>query len=114
MRDGARVERMRHASMAAALDELEARVKALRAQPARGEVEFGPRRFEAGARVVARAELSGPERLLPRVRAGVDVRGDGSAEAWVGRMRRAVVAQQDGESCSAALRRVLAQSGVVS
>ena len=54
--------------------------------------------------VVARLELSGPRRL----RAGVDVRGDGSSEAFVGRLRRQVVAQRDGESAYEALRRELA------
>ena len=53
--------------------------------------------------VVARLELAGPDGL----RAGVDVRGDGSSEAFTGRVRRRVVEQRGDESPYDALRREL-------
>lgn len=107
VRDGPRVERDRFEALEPALDALQARVLAVRARPPRRTIDVRSREFEPVAQVVARIELSGPERLLPRVRCGVDVRGDGSAEAWTGRTSRTVVVQQDGESALAALRRVL-------
>ena len=61
------------------------------------------RRLEPVQIVVARVEIFRPARL----RAGVDVRGDGSSEAFTGRMRRRVVEQRGDESPYDALRRAL-------
>ena len=62
------------------------------------------RRLDPVQIVVARLEVAGPDGL----RAGVDVRGDGSTEAFSGRLRRRVIEQRGGESAYAALRRELA------
>lgn len=107
VRAGPRVRRQRFGSLEQALDALEQRVADLAQDSRREAIDLRVRRFEPIAQVVARAELSGPQRVFPRVRAGVDVRGDGSAEAWTGRASRQVLAQEDGESAVAALRRAL-------
>jgi hypothetical protein len=107
VREGPRVSRARHERLEEALQDLAAHVSRLSEQVPRETIDLPTRSFEPIAQVVARAELSGPQRLLPRVRAGIDVRGDGSAEAWTGRTSRQMVVQEDGESPLAALRRVL-------
>jgi hypothetical protein len=61
------------------------------------------RRIEPVQIVVARLEVKGPRGL----HAGVDVRGDGSSEAFRGRVRRQVIEQRDGESAYDALRRAV-------
>ena len=103
-RIGGRVERERANELEAALAALERRGRELergsRVKPTGGALM---RRFEPVQQVVGRIELAGPGRL----RAGVDVRGDGSSEAFTGRVRRTLVRQQDGESPYDALRRVL-------
>ena len=103
-RIGGRVERERTSELETALAALERRGRELergsRARPTGGALM---RRFEPVQQVVGRIELAGPGRL----RAGVDVRGDGSSEAFTGRVRRTLVRQEDGESPYDALRRVL-------
>jgi hypothetical protein len=104
IRRGPKVERVRLEGLGDALDELERRGRSLESDANAGtrDVRF-MRRFEPVQQVVARLELSGPGRL----RAGVDVRGDGSSESFRGRLRRTLVAQEAGESPYDALRREL-------
>jgi hypothetical protein len=108
-RAGPKVRRSSFDDMGRALDALESRGREL-AEAAPGDsVNVKYKRFEPGQRVVARLELAGPERLMPSVRVGVDVRGDGSVEAYRGRVRREIVTEKRGESAYAALRRVVTE-----
>lgn len=107
VRTGPRVERSRYTELGAAFEALEARARQLAATAPNQAVDAKFRRFEPAQQVSARLELAGPERLIPTVRGGIDVRGDGSTEAYVGRVRRQVVAQQRGETPYKALRRTL-------
>jgi hypothetical protein len=48
--------------------------------------------------VIVRAEIAGPGGRRSGVHGGVDLRGDGSAEAYTGRFRRSVVPLEGDES----------------
>src|SRR5688500_3113910 len=100
LRHGPKVEKLDAGSLDAALELLERRARAVADGPGRPAVDLRVRRFEPVQQVAARAELRGPG-----VRAGVDVRGDGAAEAWTGRIRRRLIEPRDGEDAYAALRR---------
>lgn len=102
VRAGSRVERVKHEDLEAALKAVEERGRELE-RSASGRVVSSPlgRDYEPVQQVIGRLELSGPG----RVRAGVDVRGDGSSECWTGRLRRELVEQRRGESPYDALRR---------
>ena len=102
VRHGPKVDKLDAGTLTAALELLEARARAVAGGPARRPVDLRVRRFEPVQQVAARAELRGAG-----VRAGVDVRGDGSAEAWIGRIRRRLIEPRDGEDAYAALRRVV-------
>jgi hypothetical protein len=98
------VERARFDDLGGALAALERRGEELQADADAHTIDLKiSRRFEPVQQVVARLELSGPGRL----RAGVDVRGDGSAEAWTGRVRRSLIEQLPRETPYEALRRSL-------
>ena len=107
VRVGPRVDRERRATLPEALDALEERLASLGAEARRPTRRALSREYEPVAQVAARGEVAGPWRLGGRLRAGADVRGDGSVEAYRGRLRREVVEQAPGESALAALRREL-------
>jgi len=105
VRNGPKVEKLRAEGLEEALDLVEREARALSAGPGRRAVSLRAREFTPQQQVAGRVELAGPG-----VRAGIDVRGDGAAEAWTGRLRRQVVEQEERESPYDALRRVVAQS----
>jgi len=103
IRRSGRVERERQPALEAALQALEARLDDLARAERRRSAHVLGRTYEPVRQVAARGEIAGPGRL----RAGVDLRGDGSAEAFTGRWRRRLVPAQAGETAYDALRRVL-------
>ena len=110
IRTGPRVERERYDVLDAALDAVEARGRELAKTTTTDAVDVRVKRFDPVQQVTARIELSGPQRLIPSIHGGVDVRGDGSTEAYVGRVRREVVKQRKGESAFSALRRAVSNA----
>ena len=103
LRHGGRVRRSRFATLEGALSSLRTVFTELAAAGPRPAVSALTREYAPVAQVVARAALKGPG----SVRAGMDLRGDASAEAWTGRWSKQVVAQGPGEDAHAALARAL-------
>ncbi len=101
VRRGPKVVKSRHPELVGALRALE---EALRVVPDRGPRTAFRREYAPVQQVVARGDLRGPG----RARGGVDLRGDGSAEAWTGRISKELVEPRDGETAYAALGRTLA------
>ena len=103
LRLGSNVEKERHASLEDALDALAGRIPQV---SPRGAVKSIAREYEPAGQVAGRLELHGPS----GAHGGIDVRGDGTAEAYVGWIRKRVVERRDGETAVDALRRELGQS----
>ena len=80
----AKVTRKRVPTLDDAIDLLELELRALGPKALRKPAKAFVREIAPAAQVSARGELSGPGRLRPSVRAGADVRGDGSIEAYRG------------------------------
>jgi hypothetical protein len=94
--------RERFASLTEELATLEARLDALAPGERRDRERALSRELAPVEQVALRGEIAGPG-----VRGGVDVRGDGSAEAFTGRWRRVLVEREPGETACDALRRVM-------
>jgi type II secretory pathway component PulJ len=97
-----RTERKRYASLPQALTALEARLDELGPRERRDTERALARELEPVQQVAVRGEIAGPG-----MRGGVDVRGDGSLEAYTGRWRRTLIAPEPGETAYDALRRAL-------
>lgn len=96
-----KVEKARHATLAAALDALETETRAAATtQVPRVERALG-REYEPSQQVAVRGEVRGPG----GVAGGIDVRGDGSAEAFAGRFVRRPLEPREREDAWSALRR---------
>ena len=102
VRRGPKVSKHGAGSLAEALDALETEARVAANTTRRGTIDLRVRAFEPADQVAARVELRGPG-----ARAGFDVRGDGSVQAWTGRVRRRLVEPRDDETPFDALRRVL-------
>jgi hypothetical protein len=100
LRLGPRVEKERHATLDEALTALAARVPQVSPRPTRGALG---REYEPVRQVAGRLELHGPR----GTHGGIDVRGNGDAEAYVGWVRKEIVERADGEGAVDALRRAL-------
>lgn len=106
MRVNGRVERRTFPEAADALEALEARGREVARASRRAEIKVAKRTYTPATQVQARLEVRGRPRGRV-VAGGVDVRGDGSTEAYTGRFRRHLVAAEGSEDAYAALRRAL-------
>lgn len=97
------VERERLPSLDAAVARMESWLDELVLTERRGHERSLARTMTPDELVAVRAELRGPGRR----RGGVDLKGDGTSEAYTGRIRRAVVERRPGETSYDALRRAL-------
>lgn len=100
VRAGPRVQKQRAGSLDEALELLETETRVAANTERRGEVDVRVRQYSPADQVAVRAELRGPG-----PRAGFDVRGDGSVQAWTGRVRRRLVEPEADETPYDALRR---------
>jgi hypothetical protein len=109
VRSGGKVLRERFDALEEAVGRVERAAREAADGPRLHAIDLRARRFEPEDRIAARAELAGPQRWRPDVRAGLDVRGDGSVKAWTadGATGRAELDPARGEDAYAALRRAL-------
>ncbi|HEV7918706.1 MAG TPA: hypothetical protein VGO97_03935 [Solirubrobacterales bacterium] len=104
VREGPRVTKSRFGSADALFDELDRVTREISGRTDRAPATMLFRELSPVEQVAARIEIAGPRRGLMRMRGGVDVRGDGSMEAYVGRTSRIVIELKPGETMVDALR----------
>jgi hypothetical protein len=109
IRNGPRVEHIHFGTLGETLEALELRIEELAPGARRHALQIARRRYEPARQVAVRAEVTGPGGMLARVRGGVDLRGDGSAEAYTGRFKRSLVQLRAGETPYQGLHRMLAR-----
>ena len=107
VRTGPRVQKQRADSLQEALELLETETRVAANTVRRPEIDVRFRRFAPGDQVGTRVELRGRG-----PRAGFDVRGDGSVQAWTGRMRRRLIEPEGDETVYEALKRALQSTSV--
>lgn len=107
VRDGPRVGHKRFQTLGEAVDAMERELDELAPSTRRRAIQVPGKRFEATRQVAVRAEVAGPGGWGSAPRGGVDMRGDGSTEAYTGRLRRRLVELAPGETPYEGLRRVL-------
>src|SRR4051812_30757262 len=105
VRAGWKVGRDRFATLDEALLAVRAELVGLRSVEPRGSARAFARTYEPVQQVAARVELARGRRGRPR--GGIDVRGDGPTEAWVGLVRKQLVELSDGEDVVSGLGRML-------
>ncbi|MGH2832968.1 MAG: hypothetical protein ACRDK2_09345 [Solirubrobacteraceae bacterium] len=106
LRNGPHFQRLHFDSLLGAMTALEQRLDELAPHAKREAIGVFKRQFDPVRQVVVRAEISGPGGWRAP-RGGVDLRGDGSAESYTGRLRRRVVKLRADESPYEGLRREL-------
>ena len=95
---GAKVDHEQFDDLDDALTGLSRRLDWLAGDARRKHVDLGVREFDPVQQVAARLEVAGPGRLRPKHAGGIDIRGDGSLEAYTGRVKRVVVELENGET----------------
>ena len=96
-----KVDKEEYESLGEAIAALERAIDRCTRAPARNVLG---RDYDPVRQVAGRFELRGPG----GIRGGIDVRGDGSAEAYRGWIRKQLIERRDGETAAQALRRELA------
>lgn len=120
VRDGPRVGHKRFETLEETLRAMESELDELAPGARRRSVQLVGKRYDAARQVAVRAEVKGPAPpgragwlgagwLGAGPRGGVDMRGDGSTEAYTGRLRRRLVQLRAGETAYEGLRRALGE-----